>query len=752
MKIKFVEIMNFRKLKSSRIDFSSKETIFVGANNSGKTSAIDALILFLKDPMKISTLDFTLTNWCDINKLGIRWAELEDSKLPEFSMEEFHKFTPTLDVWIEADDEELHYISHLIPTLDWKGGLLGVRLILEPKDIDELYINYTSAFNSSKELCKCLGESCEDSEKLDLWPKSLHNYLEKKLHTNFCLRSYILDPKRYEEPENGVARSQSLLKSTNYLQIDPFKGLLKIDIINAQRGFSDPNTSESTEYQSTVGNLSNQFREYYAKHLNPSELPDSTDIEALQAIGEAQTTFDKKLKVSFSDALKELEELGYPGFSNPKITLSSKVNPIDLLKHSASVLFDVVKSDKIEYLNLKMPEKYNGLGYQNLISMVFKLIRFRDEWMKVGKSGKSSSTKKNHTFIEPLHLVIVEEPEAHLHAQVQQVFIRKAYEVLRNHKLLGNKKQFSTQLIVSTHSNHIAHETDFVNLRYFRRLPANAIGEVPTSNVVNLSQVFGSEDDTTRFATRYLKTTHCDLFFADAAILVEGPTERMLVPHFIHYNYPQLDKSYISVLEIGGSHAHRLRPLIENLGLRTLIITDLDSIGENSDNKVLPLRGANLRTGNSTLKTWLPQIETLDLLLEANNIAKCSTEYPIRVAYQFAKKIKYKKIEVEVIPYTFEDNLVFENIHIFETLKGIGLIKKFNNALEKSDVVEASKEMFEALKKGKKAEFALELLFLNEPENLKVPSYIDDGLVWLEEQLKIFRNENINKFDEKSGE
>ena len=43
MNIAFVEIKNFRKLKSCRIDLSPKSTIFVGANNSGKTSLLEAI-------------------------------------------------------------------------------------------------------------------------------------------------------------------------------------------------------------------------------------------------------------------------------------------------------------------------------------------------------------------------------------------------------------------------------------------------------------------------------------------------------------------------------------------------------------------------------------------------------------------------------------------------------------------------------------------------------------------------------------
>ena len=175
--------------------------------------------------------------------------------------------------------------------------------------------------------------------------------------------------------------------------------------------------------------------------------------------------------------------------------------------------------------------------------MVFNLVQFRDEWIRVGKAAKKQST--DETIIEPLHIVLSEEPEAHLHAQVQQVFIKKAYQVLRNQDII-TESQLNTQMIVSTHSSHIAHELDFTCLRYFRREAANHKGEIPLATVVNLSNTFGDDTETSKFATRYIKPTHCDLFFADAAILVEGAAERMLLPHFIHHNFPRLDQCYVS--------------------------------------------------------------------------------------------------------------------------------------------------------------------------------------------------------------
>ena len=63
MKIESVQIRNFRKLKDCDIDVGNKETVFVGANNRGKTSAISAIVWFLKNTEKFTLKKFTVTNW-----------------------------------------------------------------------------------------------------------------------------------------------------------------------------------------------------------------------------------------------------------------------------------------------------------------------------------------------------------------------------------------------------------------------------------------------------------------------------------------------------------------------------------------------------------------------------------------------------------------------------------------------------------------------------------------------------------------
>lgn len=709
------------------MELSENKTLFVGANNSGKTSAMDALIIFLKRTRQkdLSTTDFTLSNWNDINKIAIDWIENKNSDNLNLAPEQWHKYIPSIDIWLDVKDSELHYVSHIIPTLDWSGGILGIRLTFEPKQIEELFKSYKSAYEAAKRT----SEARKNGNYLSLWPKTMRDFLDKELHRHFTINAYILDPSKCTD-----TTPQKLPENSEPLASYPFNGLFKIDIINAQRGFSDPNSAEDGSRSDR--RLSVQLRTYFEKHLNPAELPDINDLDALDAIETARTAFDKRLKESFKASISELEGLNYPGFSDPKIQISSKVNPLEGLNHDAAVQFNIMRDDtKPDDIALCLPEKYNGLGYQNLISMIFNLIRFRDEWMRIGKAGKRAELSDD--YIEPLHIVLIEEPEAHLHAQVQQVFIKKAYDVLRNHHVLGEEKQFTTQLVISTHSSHIAHEIDFKSLRYFKRMPATCAKSAPYADVVNLSSTFGDGSDTAKFATRYLKTTHCDLFFADAAILVEGPAERMLVPHFIKNKFPELDRNYISLLEIGGSHAHRLKPLIENLGLLTLVITDLDSIGKDSTGKVLPEKGKEYRTGNDTIRSWAPLLTGLDEALEANANDKVKDGL-VRVAYQYEIELKYYGEDVTAIPYTFEDALTLSNIDLFkDKTEATGLIKKMADAVNKPTISEACKDLYGALgKNSKKAEMALELLYTTDPNQLEPPHYIAEGLSWMQDALK----------------
>lgn len=750
MKIKFVDIQNFRKLKSTHIDFSDSTTVFVGANNSGKTSAMYALKSFLIDGTRLSIRDFTVSNLEQINKIGEAWeAGATDNPL----LDDWVPVLPTLDVWLEVADVEIHHVVNILPSLEWTGGILGVRLRYEPKDVAELANDFCASRVAAKVTREAANLDGDQNEDFELWPAQMEEFLDRRLAKHFAVKAYPLDPAKLQVTEDGLANPQSLDSESEPFERAPFRGLIQIDEIYAQRGFSDPTSADRAEFDFSSGErgyrahkrkLSEQLRTYYAQHLDPSKSPTPSDVGALQAISQAQKTFDETLSEGFAEALTELQGLGYPGMTDPKLNISTKIQLTDGLKHDSAVRYEVSRWNLEEgeqgYL---LPESYNGLGYQNLISMTFTLMSFRDQWMRVGKASTLLVGKDQKDGYPPLHLVLLEEPEAHLHAQVQQVFIRKAYAVLRNHELLGSNDTFCTQLIVSTHSSHIAHETDFAFLRYFRRQPATVNCEVPTTAVVNLSRVFGSPDETSRFVTRYLRATHCDLFFADAAILVEGSAERILVPEFIDLHYPELHERYITLLEIGGSHAHRLRPLIEELGLTTLIIADIDASQKQENGRykaTRPLIGAGQVTQNKVLSTWHPKLSAIDELaaISDDNRKKIYNEsFTIYVTYQRTVNVDLGESKGDLLPSTFEDALALENIVLFAGFQGGSFANKLADIVGSTlDVTELGNRLFEAVRKGTKAELALDLLSIPDAESIKPPEYISVGLSWLQTQFE----------------
>lgn len=728
MRIQSINVQNFRKLLQCHIDFSEKTTLFVGANNSGKTSAMDALGKFLAN-RNFTFNDITISKRVDINKIGEGWIQ-ENCNEPT-DLLEWEPLVPKMDIWLDVSNSEIHYVAGIIPTLKWRGGKLGVRLAFFPKNISKLFSEYSEAYFAARKT-----ENAKGKVDINLYPKDLCEFLERNLNTYFLLKAFILDPTK---PNKDVPQATPF--EMECFTDNPLKEIIKVDMIDAQRGFTDPDSSDSNER--TKRQLSDQMRSYYDKHLDPEKSPSPEDLDILKATEDAKKAFDKNLAIKFAPAIRELEGLGYPGVADPRLTIVTKMTTGEALKHDSAVQYALSKSDDA----LKLPEKYNGLGYQNLISMVFDLMRFRDDWMREGKAKRAQ--ENDNPVIEPLHLVLVEEPEAHLHAQVQQVFIRKAYDVLTNHKFIKENEHFDTQLVISTHSSHIARETNFADLRYFKRLSEGAEENIATSKVINLSEVFGKGDETDKFVTRYLQTTHCDLFFADAAILVEGSAESMLLPHFIRNKYPELYQRYISILSINGRHSHRLSPLIEKLCLPTLVIADLDTAEKEGHHKAAcPERSKGLISSNYTITGWIIEEKDLDKLLavlpDNKEVVKEGTcKYSIRIAYQTPVIINYNSTDKEALASTFEDCLVYTNFQLFKdiAIDDTGsLIKNVSDKIKSaSSFDEFHKGVYDALRGGKsdqKAEFALDLIYAVDPSELTVPAYIAEGLEWLQSYLK----------------
>ena len=759
MRIKYLDISNFRKLKSTRLSLDDKTTILVGANNSGKTSAMVALRIFLISPTALSLRDITIANWTKIDELGKLWEK--DDKTDE-NPSIINDLFPSLDVWFDVPVGQIRHVAEILPDLDWPGGLLGVRLKYEVKNLVKLKNDYRAQREAAKKINNKNNEKLaeqiikkenSDGKKLKelvVWPRCLTDFLERKLHTYFALFTYPLDTSKCNERDaQGMIVPQKLPEDVLPFETSPFKKLIKIYEIAAQRDFSDALANDKNDEERGRAlrqykrRLSDQLRSYYDRHLDPFKTPSDEDYDALFTIQTAEENFGNLLKKGLDTPLNELSGLGYPGMNDPQLKIAPELTMTDGLKHKSAVRYEVAVPTAGSITHLELPEDYCGLGYQNLISMVFMLMGFRDEWMRVGKANLTDGGE-NQTKIEPLQLVLVEEPEAHLHAQVQQVFIRKAYELLRKHDLLGEDDTYCTQLVVSTHSSHVAHEADFSTLRYFRRYAPQNKGETPVTKVVNLSDIFNKKSREARFVARFLKVTHCDLFFADGVIFVEGAAERILVPYFIRHHYEKIFRRYITLLEVGGTYINNFKGLVEALGIATLIITDLDSV-KSSLNKnkkpvaVRPLRGEDQKTANPTLKKWYPKKTEIDDLLGQNLLEQCKPSESnslVYITYQQEIEINFDaQLQGKVIPRTFEDALIYENLANIDNL-GSRRRKKILEMKTGASLDEFAEKLFKWIRNIEKANLALDFLMIENGKSLQVPDYIANGLKWFDKVLE----------------
>ena len=221
------------------------------------------------------------------------------------------------------------------------------------------------------------------------------------------------------------------------------------------------------------------------------------DYDALEALSTSETRLNEHLDSVFSPTLSRLSQLGYPGLSNHHLLIKSSLNPTTVLSSNdaASVYYSPNHAE--DQNSPILPDKYNGLGYKNLIYMVIELLDVHTQWLNIEENRP------------PIHLIFIEEPEAHLHAQLQQVFIRKVLDIL---SLDDDLSSLQTQLVVTTHSTNILYERGFMPIRYFKRELLDN-----TTKVLNLSEFSNSfevdERPTRDFLQKYLKLTHCDLFF-----------------------------------------------------------------------------------------------------------------------------------------------------------------------------------------------------------------------------------------------
>lgn len=742
MHLKKLAVRNFRRLRNVVIDLASDISIFVGANNSGKTSVGQALQLFTGSG-RFSIHDFSAELWADI----IAFGEGEgDACLP----------TMEIDVWFEIGPDDVHRVIDLLPSLAWDGNLVGMRVAYVPSNPASTYARYVEV---RQRVLDAVAKGPDGAPVFDPSPRNLREFLLDRLHDEYELRYFVLDPARFNSnmvAEDGYNPASLTGRDRSGREI--LNGILHIDFLNAQRHLSDhPGGSRAED-------LSRVLSRFYGRNLEQK----GEDVEALRALAASEVSLNEHLERVFEPTLKSLSKLGYPGLSNPRLMIRSALDPAQIMSgRDGAIVHYALGADDGNPNPPTLPDRYNGLGFKNLIFMVVELLDLHAQWLAIEDNRP------------PVHLIFIEEPEAHLHAQLQQAFICKVMDILELKD--EDRTHYTSQLVVTTHSTHILYERGFRPIRYFRRSRAQ---NVSTSDVLNLSVFYDSTNPEIRtFLERYLKLAHCDLFFADGAVLVEGNVERLLLPQMIANAATRLQSTYLTVLEIGGAFGYRFKTLIEFLGLTTLIITDLDSVfgplgqdgegaapadqpeaveppAENAqaadadiddDEENVPLVAEKpgkaciaghpgAATSNQTLLQWLPKCDTVAALWDATAEQKIQAranenDALVRVAYQCRTDVTWGGETLALAGRTLEEAFALENLEWCQHKDRRPLQLRIAKAEEKNlaTLAERIHKRVQA-KSFRKTDFALALL-AEDPNHWSVPIYIAEGLRWLESEI-----------------
>lgn len=649
-----IEVCHFRLLHAVKVDLNTETTVLVGRNNSGKTTLAEALTCFLDaHPPKFNLADFSTETYQQFHQAWVDYQEGKEEEargaLPEI----------TLTLTITYDTDLLQY-----------GPLAAAIVDLDP-ECTEAIVRFTYSLQGGR---------------LDDLFEGLQDHIEEDGTSAIEAILEALDtriPKLFARTITAIDPTDS--SNTRDLTIEAVRSLITVHFLKAQRGLDD----EKERPKDLIGKVFQTLFETAAQASDGTEQKETAD-KLTDVVAGIERDLGSKVSEMMSDLIPTLENFGYPGLNNPQMEAVTTLDMTRLLANYTSIRYRGVAG-------VSLPESYSGLGSRNLILILFTLLGYyRDYVARDNTPG--------------LHLIFIEEPEAHLHPQMQEVFIEQLASIAELFPKLDKKDHpWAPQFIVSTHSSHIANRAAFSAVRYFRVSSSAENLEGKHAEILDLTYAPGLDN---KFLHQYLTLTRSDLFFADKAILIEGTSERLIIPAAIRKSASTLTNQYVTLMEVGGAYAHKFFPLLDFLGIPSLIITDIDTVGpeEGKTQKVAQRVHQGNGTSNATIKQWLPESTQtpLDLLEAAETTAiKRQGRY---LSYQVPEEGR------QACGRSFEDAFILANPELFDlTITG--------------DINQDEEAAHELAREHKKSDFALR--FAIEKTDWKTPRYIQRGLDWL---------------------
>ena len=690
MVLKKIVVENFRLLKNFKLELKDELSLIIGKNNCGKTS-----VLVILDKM----LNSYEIAWEDVNL--VKQKELYN-EINEFNgaVQEENKFLEAikLQLYIEYSDiNSYENIQNFIMDLEPENNIILLEFIssINIKNILEL-----------KDIIK-------EREIKDFLTFS--RYMSKNFTKYFKIKKYS---RGYDkETKKLILDMKEEIDSKNIQKV------IKVTGIRADRAVSND------EGNHALSILTSRYYETYRKNIKDESNSIFQELEV--ELEKADRTLYKIYNGEKADDGKDSEGIfrdiidvvkNYGGYDNGiNISIESSISEKNLLTNNTSLYYKHGDGD-----SSSLPETYNGLGYLNLIGILFEI-----------------ETKLQELYEQPadINILYIEEPEAHTHPQLQYIFIRNIKNHINSHRnKLNKEKNKYLQIIITSHSSHIVSECNFDDIIYLKRIDNNNLAK----NFNSLKEEYGGDEKKEfKFVKQYLTLNRSELFFADKVICIEGDTERILMPAMMYKvdkmqssknesTIPLLSQN-ISIIEV-GAYSHVFIPLFKFLGIKVLIITDIDSAVKNNNGKYEKFHPNNAtHTSNASIREFFKE-DGLDYgnnqfkeLIEKKGKDKIKDR--IRIAYQIPE------IEGDYQASSFEDAFISLNKDFIlrnkDNLYDYGALKNFSKKEINNDFYKFSLNKIE-----KKSTFASALLYFDEEENdmeWKVPRYIKEGLLWIQE-------------------
>ncbi len=677
MHIEKVRVKGFRLLEDVEIVLEKNSTVIVGRNNSGKTS-------------------FTSIFDCFCGESGTKF------RLEDFSVLSREKFLKAKQIReggaaLEKILEELPIISLTLTfQYDSTAPNLGT---LSPFVID-LDVDSTTAiihveYRANLEKINLLFDDSLPPKNIDA-KTHCFKYLRSSISKVYDVHITAIDP---TDPTNR----------RNFENTSALSALLQCNFVLAQRTLDKTKLGEAD----VIGKL---LSELFKTAAAPTAT--QSDQELALKLKESVENIEREVQNDFDGMLKKLLPvmgvIGFPSLNDTEIKPETSLNVEALLSGHTKVVYSGADG-------VHLPEGYNGLGTRNLIYMLLQL----ESYHKIYRSK---------TVRPSTHLIFIEEPEAHLHPQMQEVFISQLNAAIE--KLSSNyppDDNWNIQFVITTHSPHVANAASFESVRYFYN--SNFLGtNIRQTSVKDFKKGINEISPLDQeFLHKYMTLTKCDLYFADKAIIVEGTSERLLMPKLCELvdnslqDEKKLARQYVTCVEVGGAYAHIFYPLLDFLELKTLVITDLDSIMlsevENKKKQKVKrwvkcpvAKNKDQRTSNAAIKDWFRpkggDKENWHISPDVL-IAKTAEEKVFksrRIAYQIPENPQN-----DICARSYEDAFILANLD------------KFNLPKEQDVATEAWEEAQAIDKSDFAFNYAIRI------KDWVVPRYIHEGLIWLAE-------------------